>query len=304
MAQISFLDGGLGQEINSRSSASKSHPLWSVQVMTDEPDIVLEVHKDFLKAGARTISINSYTATPTRLKRANEFQRFEEIHQTAIHLAQEAIGQCNIPRDEVSIAGCLPPLAASYVASVALDYEASLDEYLAIIEVEKSGVDVFLVETISNITEAKAAADALKSHGLDCHLSLTLSDKCDNLLRSGETLEQAIDELGAKGLSSLSVNCSFPEAIDKAMPILGQSGIRCGGYANGFTSIEGLKPGTTVDNLTARTDLSMNAYADHVDRWIAAGATIIGGCCEISPAYIAYLKSHLEGKGHILQKLG
>ena len=303
MADISFLDGGVGQEINSRSSASQSHPLWSIQVMTDEPEIVLEVHKDFLKAGARTISINSYTATPTRLTRANEFHRFEEIHKTAIQLAQEAIRQCNIPRDEISIAGCLPPLAASYVASVALDYDASLQEYHAIIEAEKDGVDVFLAETLSNITEAKAAADALRSHELACHLSLTLSDNCDNRLRSGEPLEQAIDELGAIGLASLSVNCSFPEALDKAMPVLGKSGIRCGGYANGFTSIEGLKPGTTVDNLTARTDLSMKRYADHVDKWIDAGATIIGGCCEITPAYIAYLKSHLEDGGHILQKL-
>jgi len=303
MAHISFLDGGVGQEINLRSSASKSHPLWSIQVMTDEPEIVLEVHKDFLKAGARTICVNSYTATPTRLNRANEFHRFNEIHKTAIHLAQEAVRQCGLTRDEVSIAGCLPPLSASYVAKVALDYEASLEEYHAIIEVEKDGVDLFLAETLSNITEAKAAADALKSHRLDCHLSLTLSDECDNRLRSGEPLEQAIDELGAIGLTSLNVNCSFPEALDNAMPVLGKSGIRCGGYANGFTSIEGLEPGTTVDNLTARTDLSKERYADHVDKWIDAGATIIGGCCEISPAHIAYLKSRLEDNGHILQKL-
>ena len=303
MTYISFLDGGVGQEINSRSSANKSHPLWSIQVMRDEPEIVLEVHKDFLKAGARTISINSYTATPTRLNRANELHRFDEIHKTAIHLAQEAIRQCDLPRDTISIAGCLPPLAASYVAEVALDYEASLQEYHAIIEAEKDGVDLFLAETLSNITEAKAAADALSAHGLDSHLSLTLSDNCDNRLRSGEPLEQAIDELGAIGLASLSVNCSFPEAIDNAMPILGKSGIRCGGYANGFTSIEGLKPGTTVDNLSARTDLSPQGYAEHVDKWINAGATIIGGCCEITPTYIAYLRLHLEDKGHILQKL-
>ena len=271
--------------------------------MIDEPELVIEVHKDFLKAGARTISVNSYTASPTRLKRANEFHHFDEIHKTAIHLAQEAISQCDLPRDEISIAGCLPPLVASYVAEVALDYEASLEEYHAIIEAEKDGVDIFLAETLSNITEAKTAAHALRSHGLDCHLSLTLSDKCDNRLRSGEPLETAIDELGPIGLASLSVNCSFPEALDNAMPILGKSGIRCGGYANGFTSIEGLKPNTTVDNLEARTDLSMQEYAEHVDKWIDAGATIIGGCCEISPAYIAYLKSHLEDNGHILQKL-
>lgn len=304
MAHIAFLDGGLGQEINTRSSADKSHPLWSVKVMADEPDVIVDVHRDFLNAGARTITINSYTATPTRLRRNNEFAHFDAYHKTAIRLAHEAVTQADVVRDEITIAGCLPPLAASFVASAALDYEASLAEFHQIIEAGKAGVDIFMAETLSNITEAKAAAHALKSHHLDCYLSLTLSDKCDNTLRSGEPLEQAIDELGAIGLASLSVNCCFPEALDAAMPVLGKSGIKCGGYANGFTSIEGLAPGTTVDNLSARTDLSMQRYGEHVDKWIDAGATIIGGCCEIGPDYIAYLKSHLERQGHSLTKLG
>ena len=75
---------------------------------------------------------------------------------------------------------------------------------------------MFLVETISNITEARAAAAALKDAGQKRFIGLTLADDLSNSLRSGETLEAAIDVLGGDGVDAISVNCSFPEAIDAA----------------------------------------------------------------------------------------
>ena len=69
MADIIFLDGGLGQEINKRSSKTKSHPLWSLKVMYDEPELVSKVHLDFINAGAKVLSLNTYTATLPRLEK-------------------------------------------------------------------------------------------------------------------------------------------------------------------------------------------------------------------------------------------
>ena len=68
MTDIIFLDGGLGQEIHHRSSNPNAHPLWSLQVMYDEPELVTQVHYDFIKAGSKVLSLNNYTATPQRLK--------------------------------------------------------------------------------------------------------------------------------------------------------------------------------------------------------------------------------------------
>ncbi len=56
MKVVSFLDGGLGQEINKRSERSNSHQLWSVQVMFEEPEIVVEVHKIYPSRGASNYS--------------------------------------------------------------------------------------------------------------------------------------------------------------------------------------------------------------------------------------------------------
>ena len=58
MLDISLLDGGVGQEIQNRSMI-KAHPLWSIKVMFDQPDIVVQVHKDFILSGARVITINN-----------------------------------------------------------------------------------------------------------------------------------------------------------------------------------------------------------------------------------------------------
>ena len=73
---------------------------------------------------------------------------------------------------------------------------------------------------------------------------------------------------------------------------MGFSGRPFGAYANGFTGIpaEFNKVGATVDIVKSRTDLGPDAYAEFAAAWIADGATLIGGCCEVGPAHIAELK--------------
>ena len=303
MPAITLLDGGLGQEINKRSARDKAHPLWSVKVMEEEPELIVAVHKDFLDAGAKVLSTNNYTGSITRLTRHGYGDQFLHVHKRAIELLNQAIEESHINRDEINIAGCLMPLAASYVAEAAHDYDRSYEEYCKVIEAQIHGVDVFLVETISNIAEARAALDALKVHGQKAFIGLTLSDDLSNNLRSGERLQDAVDQLSAAGADALMVNCSFPEAVDKAIPVLASAGLPFGGYANGFTSIESLAPGTTVDTLVSRQDLTPETYSDHVMSWVDGGATMVGGCCEISPNHIRHLSERLRRAGNDIKTL-
>ena len=66
MTDIALLDGGLGLEIQKRSMTN-AHPLWSVKVMFDQPDIVTKVHHDFIKSGAGVICLNTYTGAQSRM---------------------------------------------------------------------------------------------------------------------------------------------------------------------------------------------------------------------------------------------
>ena len=203
----------------------------------------------------------------------------------------------------VQVAGILPPLVASYVVEVNKDYNNSSDEYCQLVAFQKDDVDLFLIETMLNIDEAQAALAAVKEADKPAFVSLTIADEMSNKLRSGEDLKVAIDVLSNENPNGIMLNCSSPEAITKAMSIMTELSIPFGGLGNGFTTISPLSPGSTVDKLSARKDLSPKVYAEFACQWVEAGATIIGGCCEIGPEHIDFLCQQLKANGHRLTTL-
>ena len=88
---ITLLDGGMGQELIRRSSAAKPHPLWSLQVMMDEPELVANVHRDFCLAGARVICLNTYSVTRHRLQMGSALPDLPELLKHAGDLARAGI---------------------------------------------------------------------------------------------------------------------------------------------------------------------------------------------------------------------
>jgi len=302
MTDIALLDGGLGQEIQKRSMKN-AHPLWSVKVMFDNPEIVAKVHCDFIMSGARVICLNTYAATKSRMTQHGFGNHLETAHKTAIKLARQSLNESSKLDGTIQVAGCLPPLVSSYVAEVSKDYNGSLDEYRQLVDLQKDSVDLFLIETMSNIDEARAALTAVKEAEKPAFVSLTIEDNFSNKLRSGEDLEVAIEVLSNENPKGIMLNCSSPEAITKAMSKMTKLRIPFGGYGNGFTNISPLVPGSTVDNLSARKDLSPEVYAEFACQWVDAGATIIGGCCEIGPDHIYFLCQKLKRNGHRLTTL-
>jgi len=294
---ILLLDGGMGQELIKRSSKEIT-PLWSTQVMIDEPDIVRDLHVDYILAGSRVITLNAYTMTPQRLTRDGQIKDFETLQLAAIHAATSARTKAGIAG--VKIAGCLPPLVASYHAEVAPTYDEMLASYSQIVAVQAPHVDVFLCETMPSVAEAKAALLAAKKSGLPVWVSLTIQDDNKAQLRSGEPLSQAVAMLHELGADAILLNCSKPEAILAAWPqMLSESGLT-GAYANGFTSVDSLKPGGTVTSMESRSDLNPEAYALFALQWAKNGAGLIGGCCEVGPAHIAELAKRFTQAGYIV----
>lgn len=296
---IILLDGGMGQELVTRSTRPK-HPQWGARVLIDEPGLVQQVHEDYLRAGARVITLNSYSVTPGRFDKFGMPERFEEMEQAAIrlaHRARDAVGA------DAAIAGCLSPLVGSYNPQLLPDHDTLLAEYRRIVEVEAPHVDLFICETMSKAEEGHAAAQAACETGTPTWVAWTLKEQLEPdgsaRLRSGETVHEAIAAIGDLDVSAILLNCCPPEAITAAMPVLASDGRPAGAYANGFTPIpEGFVLGVTVEALGKRTDLDPAAYARHAMTWIGQGATIVGGCCETGPAHIAELARQIEAAGH------
>lgn len=295
MTNVVLLDGGMGQELVARSRFPAS-PLWSANVMMNEPEIVEQVHGLYITAGARVLTLNTYSATPERLARDANEELFGPLQAKAIEIAKRAQGNSG-----VTIAGCLSPLFGSYHPENAPDYETCLATYRRVVAQQKDAVDVFLCETLASVKEVRAAVQAGGEAGIDVWCGMTTKDQDGTKLRSGEdTLEGAMaaKEAGAK---AVGINCSWPEAVAQALPILAETGLPYGGWANGFTNAGGdLAIGGTVDGMGKRNDLEPERYADHVMGWIDSGATLVGGCCEVGPAHISTLAKRLEDAGHTL----
>lgn len=293
MRKIVLLDGGMGQELIARSK-HPPYPLWSAKVMMDEPDIVRAVHLDYLKAGARVLTLNSYSATPERLERAGVGDMFKLLQRAAIDIAKSAIDAADV---DTTIAGCLPPLVASYRPDIALPFEPALDTYRRIVAEQADAVDIFLCETLSSVSEVRAATTAAIETGKPVWTSMTMKDDGDCQLRSGEPLAEGVSAAIECGASAVLANCSWPETITGGLDALGPGGVPYGAYANGFTSVDPLHPSGTVDALTARDDLDPDRYCDWTFQCIEHGASILGGCCEVGPAHIAKIAERCTTDG-------
>ncbi len=294
MSGVTLLDGGMGQELLKRS-ANPPSKLWSAQVLMDEPEIVEAVYLAYINAGARVITLNSYSLTPERLESHGDASQFKTLQAQAIAIAKAARDKAG---SNVDIAGCLPPLVASYRPDVTPEFDQSLATYRKVVAEQRDHVDLFLCETLASEKEVRAATIAAVESGKPVWIAMTVEDGDGTLLRSGEPLENGIIAARDAGATAILVNCSWPEALSQAIPELAGFDLPFGAYANGFTSIDQLKPGGTVDALTARTDLGPSAYADHAMSWVEQGATIVGGCCETGPDHIVELARRLKSAGH------
>ena len=290
MQQVTLLDGGMGQELLLRSNKPAT-PLFSAQAMLDDPEMVIQLHCDFISAGADLICINSYAATPERLARDADISLFAKIQKAAVRAALIARDNSQKP---VRIAGCLPPLVASYHTELIPPENQARASYELIIQQQAHSVDLFIAETMSSVAEARYVCDAVANTDKPVWVSFTVDDRDGTCLRSGEALMAGVEAAVTGGAEVVLVNCSTPEAVGQSMALLSKQDLLFGGMANGYVAAAELKPGDTVDTLTTRDDLGPNEYAEHAMSWVEQGASMIGGCCGVGPAHIAELRRRID----------
>lgn len=297
MTAITLLDGGMGQELVARSGDEPT-PLWATRVMIDHPGMVRDIHADYFEAGATIATANTYAIHHDRLERFGLDPMFHALHLRALAEAHEARAAHGSGR----IAGSFGPLEASYRPDLTPPVTEAAAKYAEIARLHAPHVDLILIETMSSLDLAEGAVIGAQAAGVPVWLSVSVDDHDGSRLRSGEPVADLIRVLGAGRVDAVLANCSVPEAMVSALASLAPLGKRFGAYANGFTHISGnfLKDAPTVKELTHRHDLTPEKYADFAMEWVAMGATIVGGCCEVGPAHIRHLRDRLQAAGHAI----
>jgi S-methylmethionine-dependent homocysteine/selenocysteine methylase len=209
-----------------RRDANMERILGVALANTRTPKLVRDAHVAFIDAGAEIITTNNYAVVPATLRTCEDISddgdfTVESIIPQVLRAAGRAARAAVEARPErnVRVAGCLPPLNDSYMPDRVESYEQNLMEYRMIVGAIAPYSDLLLCETMSTGQEARAAVQAGSEAGLPVWCSWTL-DEAQPLLRSGETIGDALEALGPDLRSSVQAflfNCTSTASISLAL---------------------------------------------------------------------------------------
>lgn len=282
MHDLLLIDGATGSELE-RRGVDTSLPLWSARALLEAPDVLERIHLDYLDAGAMAITANTFRTHRRTLEKAGLGDRVAELTTRAVRIAQRAV---RLRSAGALILGSVAPLEDCYEPSLAPDTETCLREHTEMIRhLLEAGVDRVLIETMNNLAEARAAAEAA------CRLApgqwmisfCVRGDAEPGILLSGERLALLTPDL--TDAIAVGVNCLAAHAVHENVRMLRAAlpdEVRIMAYANvghadperGWTNTDAIDP---------------ERYAEYALDWFNADASIIGGCCGTTPATITAL---------------
>lgn len=268
---ITLLDGPMGTELHARGVATPL-PGWSAHALTEAPDVVAAIHRDYAAAGARV-----HTADTFRTKHRTFPGTWAELTRTAVQICRHAV-----PASQ-RVAGSIAPLEDCYRPDLSPAEPRAEHRELAVV-LAASGCDVLLCETFPHVGEACIAVEEAVGTGVETWVSFTAGP--DANLLTARDIERGAREAVKRGARAVLVNC-VPAA--KMLPFverLADIGVPFGGYANA---------GSPDDRIGWKSALQgPELYADLAQTWVNAGATLIGACCGTRAAHIAELARRFD----------
>ena len=284
--KILLLDGATGTEIN-RRGVDISLPLWSARALLEAPEIVEQIHIDYLEAGSDAIITNSFRTHERSLAKADLGDRAEELTRFSVDIAKSA-------RDKVKpdalILGSVAPLEDCYHPELSPSIDECRSEHSRIMEqLLDAGVDYLMIETVSSRREALAAAETAKrlAPGKWLMSFCMKATGPPGVLLHGPPVVDVLPTMSEA--YAVGVNCMNPASMTEQIRLLRKllpDAVRISAYGNiGYLDDEG--------RWRDRGALSADEYTDFVEQWIETGATIVGGCCGTTPEVIAAVAKRL-----------
>jgi len=247
-----------------------------------EKEKIIKIHKSYIDAGSKVITSNTFGANKIKLK--NSGFTVEEIIHAGINNAKAAI-----EGKEIFIALDIGPIGELLEPMGTLTFEEAYEIFKAqVIEGEKSGADLILIETMTDLYEAKAAVLAAKENS---HLPVfcTMSFEKSGRTFTGCNAASMVMVLQGLGVDALGINCSLgPKDIEPILDeILNISKVPVIVQVN--AGLPRVSDGITV------FDVSPKEFAAYGRSFVEKGLKIVGGCCGTTDEYIRHIARALEG---------
>ena len=271
-----LIDGATGTEAERRGVPQLDNA-WNGGGALSHPDIVRQVHLDYLEAGAEVIISNSFATHLHALEAAGEGARFEEYNRRAVELAVEARASGGHEGALVaggisywSWRGDMPPAAGMRAATIR---QAAI--------MREAGADLIMLEMMVDQTNLEITLAAVRDCGLPVWAGITTGRAPDGqiCLRKGDPLAPALRTLAEARVELINIMHTEVEFVADSIDAARRdwSG-PLGVYAHSSTEID---KRWVFENV-----ISPHDYADLADGWRAQGLSLIGGCCGIGAAHI------------------
>ncbi len=269
-SEFLFFDGAMGTYLQEQGLKLGELP---ESYNIEKPEIIYNIHKKFVEAGADIITTNTFGANELKLEECG--YSVEEVIEAAVNLARKAAG------DDRYVALDLGPTGKLMEPAGMLSFDEAYELFKRQVKAgEKAGCDLFLIETISDIYEAKAAILAVKENS-DLPVFCTVSFQEDGRTLMGTDPLTVVAVLEGLGVDALGVNCSLgpKELIPIVDKILEYSSIPVMVQPNaGLPKVE---DGKTVFDIDSET------FSQYMEKMAEAGVRVLGGCCGTKDEFIS-----------------
>lgn len=275
--RVTLLDGAMGTMLQQNGLKPGELPeMWSLT----HPDKLMDIHRQYVEAGSRVIYANTFGANPRKL--AGTGHTVSEVVTAAVAVARRATAgtDCLVAIDIGPLGELLEPMGT-------LTFEKAMEAFREIAEAgAKAGADLAVIETMTDLYEAKAALLAVKEH-TDLPAIVTMTFDEDGRTFTGCTVASMARTLTGLGADAIGLNCSLGPV--QVLPMIREMA------AHTPLPIVAKPNAGLPDPIDGHYDLTPEAFADAMAEVVAAGASLVGGCCGTNPAYIRALRQAVEG---------
>jgi 5-methyltetrahydrofolate--homocysteine methyltransferase len=272
-----FLDGALGTLLQQAGLAPGEHPF---MMNITSPEAVLKIHREYVDAGSRIICANTFTANAKNL--AGRPCTLDEVIGAGVKIAKEAAG------DTARCALDMGPIGEFMEPGGTLSFESAYTMFRDIaVAGDRAGADIAMIETMSDITEMKAAILAVREN-TDLEIIASMTFAGNGLTLVGSSAESFAILADRLGVDAVGINCSL--GPDKIYGIAERM-IK-------FTNLPlSIKPNAGLpDGVTGRYALEAAPFAEMMLKFADLGVAYVGGCCGTTPEYIRKLAEAFGGR--------